>query len=157
MNGVEELGPPLLVKKIAVGAVAPSRATVKSAGVDLYAATNVDIEPGQRRIVPTGIQMAIPPGHYGRIAPRSGLAVKHNIDVCAGVVDADYRGEIKVVLHNFGADVFRVQCMDRVAQLILEKISLPTIVEVETLDTTDRADGGFGSTGVSGNCDVSRR
>lgn len=147
-NGTEILGPPLRIKRISAKATIPSRGSKYAAGVDLYAAEDLEIPSKERAVVSTGIQVDIPPGHYGRIAPRSGLAVKHQIDVCAGVVDADYRGELKVVLANFGYDTFKVQRMDRIAQLILEKISLPVIVEVDSLDETGRGDGGFGSTGV---------
>ena len=93
--------------------------------------------------------MAIPYGNYGRIAPRSGLAAKHMIDVGAGVIDADYRGELKVLLFNLGDTDFQVKAEDRIAQLIIEKYTPCTIVETEVLEETSRGDGGFGSTGVS--------
>ena len=93
--------------------------------------------------------MAIPEGHYGRVAPRSGLAVKNFIDVGAGVIDCDYRGALGVVLFNHSADDFHIKPGDRIAQLIIEKISTPDVVEVDDLDETARGAGGFGSTGVS--------
>lgn len=92
--------------------------------------------------------MAIPVGNYGRIAPRSGLACKHMIDVGAGVIDSDYRGEVRILLFNFSEKDFEVQKGDRIAQLIIEKYSITTIREVTELGNTERGEGGFGSTGV---------
>ena len=100
-------------------------------------------------IVQTDLAVAIPAGHYGRVAPRSGLAVKHFIDVGAGVIDSDYRGAVGVVLFNHSADDFHIKHGDRIAQLIIEKISTPAVVEVDDLDATERGAGGFGSTGVN--------
>ncbi|MEQ8740267.1 MAG: dUTP diphosphatase, partial [Hoeflea sp.] len=119
----------------------------QAAGLDLYADESRPILAGRSQIISTGISVMIPEGHYGRVAPRSGLAAKHEIDVLAGVIDSDYRGEIKVILHNLGYKTFPVQRGERIAQLILEKISIPEVVEVENLDITERGDGGFGSTG----------
>jgi dUTP pyrophosphatase len=101
-----------------------------------------------RELISTGIAVQIPPGSYGRIAPRSGLAYKHFIDVGAGVVDSDYRGEVKVLLFNFNDRAFRVSYGDRIAQLIIEKYTPTVIQEVETLDESQRGEGGFGSTGI---------
>lgn len=95
----------------------------------------------------TGIHIALPEGHYGRVAPRSGLAVKHGIDVGAGVVDSDYRGLLGIVLFNFGTEDFQLHAGDRIAQLVIEKISNPEVEEVESLEATERGSGGFGSTG----------
>lgn len=92
--------------------------------------------------------MAIPHGNYGRVAPRSGLAVKNFIDVGAGVIDSDYRGEVKVLLFNFGSTDFSIMPGDRIAQLIIEKYTMTNIEEVNDLDATSRGEGGFGSTGV---------
>ena len=100
-------------------------------------------------MISTGISMAIPMGNYGRVAPRSGLAVKNFIDVGAGVIDSDYRGEVKVLLFNFGTVDFTVMPGDRVAQLIIEKYTMTHLEEVAgDLETTVRGDGGFGSTGI---------
>jgi len=101
-----------------------------------------------KAIVPTDLSIACPPGTYARIAPRSGLAVKNFIDVGAGVVDEDYRGPVGVVLFNFGEVDFAIKEGDRIAQMILEKIHTPEVVEVDNLDETSRGAGGFGSTGV---------
>jgi dUTP pyrophosphatase len=105
------------------------------------------IPAGGKAIVPTDISIAIPYGMYGRVAPRSGLAVKHFLDVGAGVIDSDYRGPVGVVMFNFSDKDFQVAQGDRIAQLIIEKIAMLDIVQVEDLDNTDRGAGGFGSTG----------
>ena len=100
-----------------------------------------------RALVGTGIALSIPDGLYGRVAPRSGLAVKHCINVGAGVIDPDYTGEVKVVLFNHGTEDFEIKKGDRIAQLILEKCETPMIKEIGLLEETLRGDGGFGSTG----------
>jgi dUTP pyrophosphatase len=97
----------------------------------------------------TDIAVAIPEGHYGRVAPRSGLALKNFIDVGAGVIDADYRGPIGVLIFNFGDVSFKIGRGDRIAQLILERISTPYVEVVQELPETERGSGGFGSTGVA--------
>lgn len=91
--------------------------------------------------------MAIPDGLYGRVAPRSGLAVRHGIDVGAGVIDADYRDELRILLFNFSSEPFHIAEGDRIAQIVFERIAQPSLAEVEALDATSRA-GGFGSTGL---------
>ena len=96
--------------------------------------------------MPTDISIAIPTGMYGRVAPRSGLAVKHFLDVGAGVIDCDYRGPVGVVMFNFSDKDFQVTAGDRVAQLIIEKIAMLPVEEVDNLDDTERGHGGFGST-----------
>ena len=127
------------------------RKSDEAAGYDISSAVDISIPPGQRRVIYTKIKLAVPYGYYGRIAPRSGLAVKHGIRVEAGVVDSDYRGEIMVCLSNGGKDEFVIEKGDRIAQFILEKITLPVVDEVhsvEELGDTRRGSGGFGSTGV---------
>ena len=99
-------------------------------------------------LVHTDLAVAIPHGYYGRVAPRSGLALKKHIDVGAGVIDSDYRGPLGVVLFNHGEADFEVQPGDRIAQLIITAIATPEVVAVENLDDTERGAGGFGSTGV---------
>ncbi|GAB1286827.1 Deoxyuridine 5'-triphosphate nucleotidohydrolase [Apodemus speciosus] len=111
------------------------------------AAYDYTISPMEKALVKTDIQVAVPSGCYGRVAPRSGLAVKHFIDVGAGVIDEDYRGNVGVVLFNFGKEKFEVKKGDRIAQLICEQICYPELEEVQTLDDTERGSGGFGSTG----------
>jgi dUTP pyrophosphatase len=102
---------------------------------------------GKRKVVKTGISIAIPPGYYGRVAPRSGLAVKKGIDVLAGVIDGGYRGEIGVVLQNLSNEDYPFKKGDRVAQLILEQCNTIDWVELDELKDSARSDGGFGSTG----------
>lgn len=139
----------LFVKKQSATAQLPARATPEAAGYDLFANADLTITAKGKALVDTGIAIAIPAGYYGRIAPRSGLAHKFFIDVGAGVIDADYRGNVGVILFNFGEKDFAVKVGDRIAQLLIEKIANPDVVEVESLDDTVRKDGGFGSTGVS--------
>jgi dUTP pyrophosphatase len=139
------------VKKLSENAIIPTRGSPFSAGYDLSAAEPTVIKAGGKGIVKTDLSIACPEGTYARIAPRSGLAVKKFIDVGAGVVDADYRGPVGVVLFNFGDEDFVVEKGDRVAQLILEKVSMADAVTVEELSETQRGEGGFGSTGVSKN------
>ncbi|SPO23728.1 probable dUTP pyrophosphatase [Ustilago trichophora] len=128
----------------------PTRGSALAAGYDLYSAEKVVLPRGGRKVVQTGICLAIPTGHYGRVAPRSGLASKHGIDTGAGVIDEDYRGLLGVLLFNFGDADFTINAGDRIAQLIIEKISTPDVQEVESLDETLRGAGGFGSTGGFG-------
>ena len=141
------MAPILSFKKMSLFARAPVKGSEQAAGFDLFSAEAVVIKPGGRACVKTDLQLAVPPGCYGRIAPRSGLALKHGIDVGAGVVDSDYRGNVAALLFNFGAEDFCVSCGDRVAQLILEKICHAQLVEVSIMDETVRGDSGFGSTG----------
>lgn len=139
---------PLFVKRLNGHGYIPKRGSSGAAGYDLYAAENVCILPQHRGLVGTAISIKVPPGTYGRIAPRSGLSVKHEIDVGAGVVDEDYRGEVKILLINNGPTDFHLSEGDRVAQLVLEKIEIAEVREVLDLDSTNRGDGGFGSTGT---------
>ncbi|KAI8836783.1 dUTPase-like protein [Chytriomyces cf. hyalinus JEL632] len=138
----------LQVKLLSSKGRLPARGSVGAAGYDLFSAKDVTIPANGRAIVPTDISIAVPFGTYGRVAPRSGLAVKHFLDVGAGVIDADYRGPVGVVLFNFGTADFQVKEGDRVAQLILEKIETAQIDHVQELDETVRGAGGFGSTGI---------
>lgn len=141
----------LSVKRVHPGAVIPSRGSVGAAGLDLSACLEhaYILRTGGRLIVPTGIAIKLPtPNMYGRVAPRSGLAAKHGIDVLAGVIDCDYRGEIKVILVNHGSVDFVINHGDRIAQLIIERIIYPTVVVALDLDETPRGADGFGSTGI---------
>ena len=139
--------PTLSFKKLSSHARAPIKGSEQAAGYDLFSAEVAVIKPGGRACIKTDLQLAIPFGCYGRIAPRSGLAAKYGIDVGAGVVDSDYRGNVAALLFNFGTEDFHVACGDRIAQLILEKISHAELVEVTSLDSTARGDNGFGSPG----------
>jgi dUTP pyrophosphatase len=137
----------LEVKRLTPAATVPTKGSEEAAGFDLYASENSFILSGRRKIISTGISVKIPKGYYGRMAPRSGLAAKNGIDVLAGVIDSDYRGELKVILYNTEYKTFQVHAGDRIAQLIIEKIAHPVIEEVNELDRTERGAGGFGSTG----------
>lgn len=138
---------PLLVKKLSARARLPTRGSAFAAGYDLYAAREISVPSRGKALVATDLALAVPPGTYGRIAPRSGLASKHMIDTGAGVIDADYRGEVKVLLFNHGEIDFAIKEGDRIAQLVLEKISTPEVKEVEALEDSARGSNGFGSTG----------
>jgi len=130
---------------------APARTTVTSAGFDLRAAVDepVSLPPGSRALVPTGISMAIPPGHEGQVRPRSGLAIKHGVTLLnsPGTIDSDYRGEIKVIMINLGEDTFVIHRGDRIAQLVISTLTDCELIGVESLDETPRGQGGFGSSG----------
>ncbi|CZT47946.1 probable dUTP pyrophosphatase [Rhynchosporium secalis] len=139
--------PPLLIKKLSDKARLPTRGSEFAAGYDIYAAKDTVVPSRGKVLVDTDISMAVPDGTYGRIAPRSGLASKHMIDTGAGVIDADYRGQVKVLLFNHGEKDFEVKEGDRIAQLILERIYTPEVVEAKELEESVRGAGGFGSTG----------
>ncbi|XP_047397979.1 deoxyuridine 5'-triphosphate nucleotidohydrolase, mitochondrial isoform X2 [Sciurus carolinensis] len=143
----EEGGLRLRFVRLSEHATAPTRGSKRAAGYDLYSAYDYIVPPMEKALVKTDIQIALPSGCYGRIAPRSGLAAKHFIDVGAGVIDEDYRGNVGVVLFNFGKEKFEVKKGDRIAQLICERIFYPDIEEVQVLNDTERGSGGFGSTG----------
>ncbi|XP_020263074.1 deoxyuridine 5'-triphosphate nucleotidohydrolase-like [Asparagus officinalis] len=146
---VAKENPPLLkIKKLSENAILPSRASPLSAGYDLSSAVATKVPARGKALVPTDLSISIPEGTYARVAPRSGLAWKHSIDVGAGVIDADYRGPLGVILFNFSDVDFEVKAGDRIAQFIIERIMTPDVVEVEDLDSTARGAGGFGSTGV---------
>ena len=135
--------------KLTENACAPSKATADAAGFDLYSAYDYEVQPSGKVLAMTDIQIAVPSGCYGRIAPRSGLAHKNFIDIGAGVIDRDYRGNVGVILFNFGKEVFHVKKGDRIAQLICERIAYPRIEECTSLSETVRGEGGFGSTGMN--------
>jgi dUTP pyrophosphatase len=137
----------LLFKRLHPEARLPSRGSTRAAGLDLCAVESVTLAPGARAAVRTGLAVAIPEGFYGRVAPRSGLAVRHGIDVLAGVIDADYRGEILCALVNHGREPFEIEPGARVAQLVVESIATPEPAWAEDLEETERGAGGFGSTG----------
>jgi dUTP pyrophosphatase len=133
----------------------PEYQSALAAGLDLLAAVLADapieLAPGARALVPTGIAIALPPGFEGQVRPRSGLAARHGVTVLntPGTVDADYRGELQVILVNLGAGPFIVSRGMRIAQLVVAPVQRIKLVEVDALDTTVRAQGGFGSTGTN--------
>ncbi|KNC85980.1 dUTP pyrophosphatase [Sphaeroforma arctica JP610] len=135
------------VKKLSDDATIPVKGSALAAGFDLFSAHDGVIPAQGKAIMKTDISIAIPAGCYGRVAPRSGLSWKHHIDVGAGVIDGDYRGNVGVVLFNHAQTDYNVAKGDRVAQLILEKYVVAEIEEVQELDETVRGAGGFGSTG----------
>ena len=138
----------LKVKKLTNEARIPTRGSGGAVGYDLYSSDSVVVPPSHRALVGSGVAIVLPAGCYGRVAPRSGLAVKHGIQVGAGVVDPDYTGEVKVVLFNHGHADFHIHKGDRIAQLILEKCDTPEVVEIGAVEDTERGSGGFGSTGA---------
>ncbi len=140
--------PKLRIKKLNPKAFLPVKGSEQAAGYDLFSIEDLKIPAHDKKLVSTGIAMQIPAGNYGRIAPRSGLACKNFIDVGAGVIDSDYRGEVKVLLFNFSDQEFQVNIGDRISQLIIEKYTRTDVEEVEDLNLTARGEGGFGSTGV---------
>ncbi len=135
----------------------PAYQSAHAAGLDLIAAVPADapveIAPGGRAMIPTGIAIALPPGTEGQIRPRSGLAIRHGVTVlnAPGTIDADYRGELQVILVNLGAETFVIRRGMRIAQLVIAPIQHVKLVESENLDATEREAGGFGSTGICTN------
>lgn len=131
----------------------PAYQSAHAAGFDLVAAVPEDapvsLAPSDRVLIPTGLAFALPEGHEAQIRPRSGLALKHGVTVLnsPGTIDADYRGEIKVILVNLGSETFVIQRGDRIAQAIISAVTHVEIVPVDTLEDTGRGEGGFGSTG----------
>lgn len=147
--------PDLAVKRLphAVDLPLPSYETADAAGADLRAAVTTDqvVGPGSRALIPTGLQMALPSGFEAQVRPRSGLAVKHGVTVLntPGTIDADYRGEVQVILINHGDQPFRIERGMRIAQLIIAPVVQASFIETDELAETDRGAGGFGSTGES--------
>lgn len=142
---------PVLVKRLPhfEGLELPAYATAGAAGMDVLAAEDVTLAPGGRHAVATGLALAIPPGYEIQVRPRSGLALKHGISVpnAPGTIDSDYRGELKIILINHGAEPFEIRRGDRVAQLVLSPVVQASWLKVDELDNTARGEGGFGSTG----------
>lgn len=141
----------LKVKRLRQAAVLPARQTKQAAGFDLAACLEapISLPPGQRAAVPTGLAFEIATGFEGQVRPRSGLALKHGITVlnAPGTIDADYRGEVLVVLINHGDEPFEIEHGARIAQLLLSPVTVPEIQEVASLAATSRGGGAFGSTG----------
>jgi len=130
------------------GGALPEYGSQAAAGADLRASEALVIEPGARAAVATALRLSIPPGHVGLVWPRSGLAVRHGIDTLAGVIDSDYRGELRVVLVNHGREPFAIAAGDRVAQLLVQPVARAVFRRAGALDDTGRGQGGFGSTGL---------
>jgi dUTP pyrophosphatase len=128
------------------GEAVPEYGSAEAAGADLRASEEVTLPPGGRAAIATGLRLEIPSGHAGLVWPRSGLAVRHGIDTLAGVIDSDYRGEVRVVLVNHGSEPFVVHAGDRIAQLVLQRVERAAFEKGE-VGGTERGEGGFGSTG----------
>jgi dUTP pyrophosphatase len=128
---------------------APERTRPGDAGYDLRTIETVTLAPGERRLVRTGVAIALPPGHAGLVTPRSGLAVRHGISMvnAPGLVDPNYRGELKVILVNLGSEPFTAEAGDRIAQLLVVPFASPQVTVVDELDDTERGAAGFGSSG----------
>jgi dUTP pyrophosphatase len=144
------------IKKLSDKAVIPNKGSVGAAGYDLYTTESYELKPGERKAFKTDIALAIPEGFYGRVAPRSGLAVKYGIDVLAGVIDSDYRGEILVALINLGDKPVKLPIIKddketAIAQIIIEGCGTAVggFIEVDDLNSTQRGVGGFGSTDIN--------
>ncbi len=143
----------LKVKKVRENAKIPTRATIGSAGMDLYACIDepITLKKGDKAVIPTGIAIGLQDPHYAAfIYARSGLAIKHGIGLLnsVGVIDSDYRGEICVGVIKQTDPEYTIEPFERIAQMVIEPVELPKIVEVQDLDETDRGAGGFGSTGT---------
>jgi dUTP pyrophosphatase len=143
----KNVGATLQYVKLTPNALPPTRGSSMAAGLDLKSAYDITIPASGKGLVKTDLAILVPTGCYGRIAPRSGLALHHHINVGGGVIDSDYRGNVCVILFNHSSTAFQIRRGDKVAQLICEKITYPEICEVQALDTTERNTGGFGSTG----------
>jgi dUTP pyrophosphatase len=130
----------------------PKYMSEHASGMDLCAAVTepVVLNPGERYLVPAGFHMALPPGHEAQVRPRSGLAVKHGITVvnAPGTIDADYRGEVKVILANIGSEPFTINRGDRIAQMVIQPVLQADLVPVDELPESERGHGGFGHTGT---------
>jgi len=140
----------ILVQRIDSGVPLPARAHPGDAGLDLYAAEDVTLKPGERASVATGIAVAIPEGYAGFVVPRSGLAARHGVGVvnAPGLIDCGYRGEVRVLLVNLDpSEAVELRRGERIAQLVIQRVEEPTLREVAELPPSARGEGGFGSTG----------
>ena len=140
----------LPIRRLRAGAVLPSRAYPGDAGLDLTAVESAELAPGEGATIGTGLAIALPEGYAGLVLPRSGLAARHGIGVlnAPGLIDAGYRGEVRVILHNHGAHTFRVDAGMRIAQLVVAAVEEVGLVEVDELPGSERGEGGYGSSGV---------
>lgn len=136
------------IKKLKEDAVLPQYAHPGDAGMDFFSNEELNLKPGERRLVLTGISMAIPENYVGLIWDKSGIAANFGIKTMAGVVDASYRGEIKILLRNTSQEEFKVEKGMKIAQMLIQPVEQKELIEVEELDETERQEGGFGSTGL---------
>jgi dUTP pyrophosphatase len=150
----------VLIRRLDPGLPVPERAHPGDAGVDLYAAADVELEPGERAQVPTGIAIALPDGYAAFVLPRSGLATRHGVTLvnAPGTIDAGYRGEVRVTLLNTDKNLgVRFRRGDRIAQLVIQRVERVVFCDVATLPGSARGDGGFGSTGGHADSDTGAR
>lgn len=145
--------PQVMIKKLHPMAIIPQYMTELAAGMDICALLEEaqSLEPGQRTLIPTGLAFAIPEGFEVQVRPRSGLAIKHGITLVnsPGTIDADYRGEVRIILINHGEESFTINSGDRIAQLIVAPVFQADLIEVSELSETVRGEGGFGHTGTN--------
>ncbi len=137
------------VQKLRNDAKLPEYAHSGDAGMDLFSSESVTMKPGERAPIPTGIAMAIPHGNVGLIWDKSGRAVNEGLTTLAGVIDSGYRGEIKVIIFNTSNETVTLEKHQKIAQILIQQIKHPTVIEVDTLEHTSRGSGGFGSTGLT--------
>jgi dUTP pyrophosphatase len=150
-----EQAPPVFLRRLSASAILPRRMTALAAGLDLSACLDerggapIELAPGERGLIPTGWGIAVAPGYEAQVRPRSGLALRHGLTVlnAPGTIDADYRGELRVLLINLGDAAVRIEPGDRIAQLVVAPVAMVEAVEVTELPPTERGVGGFGSTG----------
>ena len=136
------------IKKLSEDALLPKYAGPREAGMDFHANEEVILQPNERKLISTGIAMAIPNGYVGLLWDRSGLAAKHGLKTMGGVIDSTYRGEIKIILHNLSVQEFKVEKGMRIAQMLIQPVEQRELKEVQELDETERGEDGFGSTGL---------
>ncbi len=136
------------IKKLSPAAKLPGYAHPWDAGMDLYSAETTTILPHERKLISTGIALAIPSGLVGLVWDKSGIATNHGLKTMAGVIDAGYRGEVKILVHNLSTKPYTVEAGSKIAQLLIQPVEQREIIEVEELDDTSRGEKGFGSTGV---------
>lgn len=146
---VERVDEVTIAAVVAEGIEPPHYATEGAAGLDLRANQDVQLQPMERKMVPTGVRLAIPPGYEAQVRPRSGLAARHGVTMVnsPGTIDSDYRGEIQVILINLGQDAVEFKRGERIAQLVVSPVAKARLVFVQSLEETVRGEGGFGSTG----------
>ena len=137
------------VKKLSEDAILPKYAKADDAGMDFYSNQDTQILPNERKLINTGISIAIPKGYVCLIWDKSGIATKHGVKTMAGVIDSGYRGEIKILFHNLSNETYLIEKNKKIAQMLIQPVEQREIVEVEELDNTDRGTGGFGSTGIN--------
>ena len=137
------------IKKVDSEAKLPNYAHPGDAGMDFFSNEEVFLKPGERRLISTGISMAIPEGYVGLMCDKSGIASKFGIKSMAGVIDAGYRGEVKILLHNLSKYDFQIEKGMKIAQMLIQPVEQKQLIEVDSLEETERNEGGFGSTGTN--------